>query len=62
MALLVWMVIYPAITIISILLGDWLGKQHLLIRTFVMSGILVPFMIFFAMPLIIKNFNKWLIK
>jgi antibiotic biosynthesis monooxygenase (ABM) superfamily enzyme len=62
MALLVWMVIFPAITFISFVLGDWLGSLHLLLRTFVMSIILVPFMIFFAMPEIAKRFHKWLIK
>lgn len=62
MALLVWMVIFPAITFISFVLGDWLGSLHLLLRTFVMSIILVPFMIFFAMPEITKRFHKWLIK
>ena len=62
MALLVWTVIYPTITIISIVLGDWLGQLHILVRTLVMSVLLVPFMIFFAMPQISKLFNKWLIK
>jgi antibiotic biosynthesis monooxygenase (ABM) superfamily enzyme len=62
MALLVWIVIFPTITIISLVLGDWLGQLHLLLRTFLMSVILVPFMIFFAMPQITKHFQKWLIK
>ncbi len=62
MALLVWMVIYPTIAIVSIAIGDWLSQLHMLVRAFVMSIILVPFMIFFAMPQITKIFNKWLIK
>lgn len=62
MALLVWMVIYPAISILSIVLGDWLFQLHVLIRTLAMSVILVPFMIFIAMPLIVKLFKNWLIK
>lgn len=62
MAVLVWLVIYPTISLISILLGDWLGQLHVLLRTFVMSIILVPFMIFIAMPQITKLFNKWLTK
>jgi antibiotic biosynthesis monooxygenase (ABM) superfamily enzyme len=62
MALLVWMAIFPTISIISIALGDWLAQLHLLLRTFMMSIILVPFMIFFAMPKITKHFQKWLIK
>lgn len=62
MALLVWLVIYPTISLISILLGSWLIQFHVLIRTLFMSLILVPFMIFFAMPAITKIFKKWLTK
>jgi antibiotic biosynthesis monooxygenase (ABM) superfamily enzyme len=62
MALLVWLVIYPTISLISILFGGWLIQLPVLMRTFVMSIILVPFMIFFAMPKITELFNKWLTK
>lgn len=62
MALLVWLVIYPTISVISIVLGPWLVQFHVLLRTFIMSIILVPFMIFLAMPKITIMFNKWLTK
>jgi antibiotic biosynthesis monooxygenase (ABM) superfamily enzyme len=62
MALLVWLVIYPTITAITLLLGDYLIQLHVLLRTFVLSAILVPFMIFVAMPQLTKIFNTWLSK
>ena len=62
MAVLVWLVIYPSISSISLLLGSWLNELPILMRTFVMSIVLVPFMIFVAMPQITNLFNKWLVK
>lgn len=62
MAILVWLVIYPTISLISITLGDWLIQFPVLIRTLIMSAILVPFMIFIAMPKITIMFHKWLTK
>jgi antibiotic biosynthesis monooxygenase (ABM) superfamily enzyme len=62
MAILVWLIIYPTISIISFLLGGWLIQFPLLIRTLIMSLILVPFMIFVAMPVLNSVFKNWLIK
>jgi antibiotic biosynthesis monooxygenase (ABM) superfamily enzyme len=62
MALLVWSIIYPTITAITLLLGSWLITLPVYVRTFVMSAILVPFMIFVAMPFLTKQFNNWLTK
>lgn len=62
MALLVWLIIYPTISTISIVLGDWLSKLPILLRTLILTIILVPFMIFVAMPQITKLFKNWLVK
>lgn len=62
MALLVWLIIYPTISAISIVLGDWLSKLPILLRTLILTIILVPFMIFVAMPQITKLFKNWLVK
>ncbi|TAF32125.1 MAG: hypothetical protein EAZ57_10015 [Cytophagales bacterium] len=62
MALLVWAIIYPTISAITLLLGGWLSTLPVLARTFVMSSLLVPFMIFIAMPFLSKQFHSWLIK
>jgi hypothetical protein len=62
MAILVWLVIYPTISIITILIGPLLTTFPILIRTLIMSLILVPFMIFVAMPFLNKVFKNWLTK
>jgi antibiotic biosynthesis monooxygenase (ABM) superfamily enzyme len=62
MAILVWLVIYPTITTITLLLGSYLIQLPVFVRTFVMSVILVPFMIFVALPQITKFFHNWLSK
>ncbi len=62
MALLVWAIIYPTITLISLLFGKALATLPVYGRTFVMSLILVPFMVFFAMPFLSKRFSQWLTK
>jgi uncharacterized protein len=62
MALLVALVIYPTISTITILFGDYLINLPVLLRTLIMTSILVPFMIFIAMPQITKLFKNWLSK
>ncbi len=57
MAILVWTIIYPTITLITLLLGSWLILLPLVFRTFVMSAILVPFMIFIVVPFLTKKFK-----
>lgn len=44
-ALMVWIAIYPAITLASFLLGDYIKDLALPIRTLIMTGILVPLMV-----------------
>jgi antibiotic biosynthesis monooxygenase (ABM) superfamily enzyme len=62
MALLVWCAIYPTVTTIFFVLGDFLGTLHPLLRTLVVTVILVPLMVFVFLPFIMKRFGKWLTK
>jgi antibiotic biosynthesis monooxygenase (ABM) superfamily enzyme len=62
MAILVWALIYPTITLLNLALGSVLASQPLPIKTLVLTIILVPLMVFVALPFITKNFQKWLIK
>jgi antibiotic biosynthesis monooxygenase (ABM) superfamily enzyme len=59
-ALLIWIAIYPSINILFLLLGDWLMTIPLLLRTLVLTGILVPLMVFVLLPVLSKVFAKWL--
>ncbi len=62
MAILIWLIIYPTISIIQLLIGGWLVQFPILIRTLIMSLLLVPFMVFVARPFLDSAFKNWLIK
>lgn len=62
MAVLIWMAIYPTINLIFFVLGDFLATLPLLIKTLVLTLILVPLMVFVFTPLLTKIFRKWLFK
>lgn len=53
-ALMVWIAIYPSITLVSYLIGDFIKNLPLAIRTLIMTGILVPLMVFILLPLLSK--------
>jgi uncharacterized protein len=60
MAILVWIAIYPTITLIFFFAGEHLIKLPLLLRTFVLTVILVSLMVFVFIPFLTKLFRKWL--
>ena len=61
-ALLVWCFIYPAITILSIVLIPYIIDFPAPIRTLIITLVLVPLMSFFYIPFINKRFFNWLRK
>jgi antibiotic biosynthesis monooxygenase (ABM) superfamily enzyme len=62
MTLLVWCAIYPTVTFIFFILGDFLAPLHPFLKTFVVTIILVPLMVFVFLPFIMKTFKNWLTK
>ena len=61
-AIIVWLAIYPSITIVQMLLGDLLKNLPLALRTLILTGMLVPLMVFILLPLLRKILAKWLEK
>lgn len=61
-ALVIWVVIYPTINLIMWLLGDVLSTLILPLRTLLLTGILVPLMVYVLLPLANKWFKGWLNK
>jgi len=57
---LIWLAIYPMITIIFLLFGDYLVKLPVPARTFVLTIVLVPLMAYVILPFYNKVFSKWL--
>lgn len=61
MALLVWMAIYPSITIIFALFGNYFAQiTPLPLRTLVITAIVVPLMVFSVIPLLQRLLTNWL--
>ncbi len=53
-AIMVWLAIYPAITLLTFLIGDYIKNLPLPLKTLIMTGILVPLMVFVLLPLLRK--------
>lgn len=61
-ALLVWLAIYPLVTVLFLLLGDFLLQFPLPVRTLFLTLIAVPIMAYLILPFYHKVFDKWLNK
>jgi len=60
--LLSWLAIYPVINIVSYFFDGLLMQIPQLIRTLLLSAILVPLMTYVIMPIYTQLFKKWLEK
>jgi antibiotic biosynthesis monooxygenase (ABM) superfamily enzyme len=61
MAIVIWLAIYPLITLVFLLFGKYLVQINPLpLRTFIMTIIIVPTMVYLAMPSIQKILSNWL--
>ncbi|NJL42702.1 MAG: hypothetical protein HC856_00630 [Pseudanabaena sp. RU_4_16] len=60
MFLLTWLAIYPLITGIFLLFGNWLSALPLLLRTLLLTGLLVYLMTYIVMPKLMQVFRRWL--
>ncbi|MEO1031204.1 MAG: hypothetical protein AAFX55_07350 [Bacteroidota bacterium] len=55
---IVWIAIYPAITAILLVFGKYLNHLPILLRTFILTIILVPLMVYILIPFWTKVFNS----
>jgi antibiotic biosynthesis monooxygenase (ABM) superfamily enzyme len=51
-AIKVWIVIYPSITLFNISFGSYLASLPLFLKTFILTAVLVPWMVFAGLPFI----------
>lgn len=58
--LLSWLGIYPLVTGMFLLFGPWLTQLPLLLRTLVLTGVLVYAMTYIVMPRLTRIFQRWL--
>jgi antibiotic biosynthesis monooxygenase (ABM) superfamily enzyme len=50
LALMIWLAVFPTLTILNLALGDWLKTLTPVVRTFVLATIAVPIVIYGLMP------------
>lgn len=63
MAIVVWLAIYPLITVMQWLLGPQLAKvTPLALRTLILTAVVVPLMVYGVLPLVQKLLGGWLRK
>lgn len=60
MALLTWAVVYPLVTTLLMALEPLVGGLPVPVRTLLLSAILVPVMVYLAMPAATSRFRDWL--
>lgn len=61
-AFLVWLAIYPLVTVLFFILGEYLGRFPIPVRTLILTLIAVPVMVYGILPFYHKVFDKWLNK
>ena len=50
LALMIWLAVFPTLTVLNLALGDWLAPPTPIVRTFVLATIAVPIVIYGLMP------------
>ena len=50
LALMIWIAVFPTLTVLNLTLGDWLVTLTPVMRTFVLATIAVPIVIYGLMP------------
>lgn len=61
-ALLSWLATYPVLNMVSYFFDGLLIQVPLLMRTLILSAVLVPLMTYAIMPMYTHIFKKWLEK
>ena len=50
LALMIWLAVFPTLTVLNLALGNWLETLPPVIRTFVLATVAVPIVIYGLMP------------
>ncbi len=50
LAVMIWLAVFPTLTVLNLTLGDWLRTLTPVIRTFVLATIAVPIVMYGLMP------------
>jgi antibiotic biosynthesis monooxygenase (ABM) superfamily enzyme len=61
-ALIVWLAIYPTITLLQHLGGPVINDWPLPVRTLALTAVVVPLMVFVLLPTLQRAFAGWLLR
>lgn len=50
LAMMIWVAVFPTLTALNLLFGDWLTDLHPVLRTFVLATVAVPIVVYGLMP------------
>ena len=50
LALMIWLCVFPTLTVLNLVLSDWLASMSTVVRAFVLATIAVPIVIYGLMP------------
>lgn len=50
LAIMIWLAVFPTLTVLNLLLGEWLKDLTPVVRTFVLATVAVPIVIYGLMP------------
>ncbi|MGZ4533633.1 MAG: hypothetical protein ACXVXP_14965 [Mycobacteriaceae bacterium] len=50
LALMIWLAVFPTLTVLNLALGEWLKTLSPVLRTFVLATVAVPIVIYGLMP------------
>ena len=50
LALMIWLCVFPTLTVLNMTLSEWLAPMSTVLRTFVLATIAVPIVIYGLMP------------
>ena len=50
LALMIWLAVFPTLTVLNLALGDWLADLSPVLRTFTLATVAVPIVIYGVMP------------
>jgi antibiotic biosynthesis monooxygenase (ABM) superfamily enzyme len=50
LAVMIWLAVFPTLTVINLALGSWLKTLSPVLRTFVLATVAVPIVIYGVMP------------
>ena len=50
LALMIWVAVFPTLTVLNVTIGPWLADLNAVLRTFILATVAVPIVIYGLMP------------